>query len=109
MDSSIYKKIIQRITPPKTLYMRMLDEPFGLKDCLEDVAFRDWLLESVGDDQIVVKDADMLLIPGLESLAIAWARQSADYNWAIATYPEIVDRLATIGMALEYKPAGETV
>lgn len=104
MQRSVYAQVLARKVPPAVLDIKIPEAEFNIRDCLEDMAFRDWLEESVTDTHITVKTADMLLIPSLSALVTDWVKQSEDYKWAISEFPGFVDRLATIGLALEYNP-----
>lgn len=105
--SNIYGYVLQRRKPAvlQTVPQNLLE--YKLDDLLEDVSFREWLYSSVQDSSVVVREADMLLIPALQALEAGWLRQSPDYLWALETYPELVDRIATLGLALVYDGAGQ--
>lgn len=105
VENSVYMNILKRKHPPCVLMAGVYTTcDITLDDFLEDPVFIKSILDSVGSEKIILAE-DMLLIPALQCLARSWALKSPEYTWAIENYPELVDRLATIGLALAYQPS----
>lgn len=102
IQGSVYTYVLQRKTPPILQAFATESLEYSLRDILEDVQFTEWLTTAVGDNGVVIRKEDMLLIPALKALRQGWIQQSSDYLWAIKEYPGMIDRLATIGMGLMY-------
>lgn len=101
IENNVYYHILNHRTPvgrkPK------VKAKYALSDLLDDYTFRMWLHSTVADGRVRVTCADMLLIPALRSLAYEWLNQTEDYKQCMITYPDSINELATIGIAVSLK------